>query len=111
MGQASQTGQKSYRLCQCVHQPGNALQEEVGRLEFLLEEARSQRETVHKQGADVAAQLQGQQRSAGSSAGELAGTRQRLQQVERHLQTQAASLEQLQADREAAERKVDCCVE
>ena len=91
--------------------PGSVLQEEVGRLEFLLEESRSQREALEKQVADVAAQLQGQQRSAGSSAGELAGTRQRLEQVERHLQAQAAGLEQLQADREAAERRVGCCIE
>ena len=110
-GQASFTRDKSNYPCACVHPASSGLQEEVRRLEFLLEESRSQREALERQVADVAAQLQGQQRSAGSSAGELAGTRQRLEQVERHLQAQAASLEQLQADREAAERRVGCCVE
>ena len=46
-----------------------------------------------------------------AARGELAGTQQRLEQVERHLQAQAAGLEQLQADREAAERRVGCCME
>ena len=82
------------------------MQEEVQRLQALLSDARAQRDQAQAKAASATAEVDAVKGAMVSQAGSLSAVEKRLQQTLQELQTQTAALEQMQAERQAAQQRV-----